>query len=570
MDIFLFGHPVLEGGTTVLTEPMKNWLGNQDIERCIVFTTGGAYPELLHEIEEANKTAAFHIETHPLQLISTRTATKPTDVQKQPWEVFRELIKQIDDTHESVLLCGRSNALYDHLLWLVAQCLPNTTLLNMDTAKPPLNLFHENIGGEVAPRSIAAILSCHLEDILDGRADIENIGVTDAARLGNMVDAGQVSGIHAALSPFVTRKMIQRTEVSENSVTYEILPNGLGEACQQWMKRRPEVEEHTKTLNLVFGRLPYLSSPNEKGHFSSFDPFFDFMSPLQPVDGLLAVVQRHDEEIQGNHVLTLDEAIERFESTNLIGDLKHCKTVLGRRAKEDRFQTSDHLIIINPVATPTFHMEVVMAMLTACLKFERQNGARSWAVDITGSMAPLRSAVSFFAFVFKTTTTYIVKDKGEGDEVSKLRRRDLAIAVPNSMAFSAMSRLSKGHGNNKGASNLLIALLLAEAKKVDTTDYSDVNPFDTSISLVPTQHGLLASEIQFFIQEEFVTELGLSAGVIEQFGRTIRENLLVEQGLITAKRPPGKAATHTRYSLTFLGAFVAEQLLRIRESEVGN
>ena len=99
------------------------------------------------------------------------------------------------------------------------------------------------------------------------------------------------------------------------------------------------------------------------------------MSPLQPVDGLLAVVQRHDEDIQGHHVLTLDEAIERFEDTNLIGDLKHCKTVLGRRAKEDRFQTSDHLVIINPVATPTLHMEVVMAMLTACLKFERQHGA---------------------------------------------------------------------------------------------------------------------------------------------------------------------------------------------------
>ena len=571
MDIFLFGHGARQGETTVLSEPMRSWLTNQEIERCVVFTTTDkSYPRLLQEIEDANKEASLHIETNPLRLISTSTATKPTDVQKQPWEVFRELIKQVDDTHESVLLCGRSNALYDHLLWLVAQCLPNTTLLNMDTAEPPLNLSHENIGGEVSPRTIAAMLSCHLEDLLDGRTDTENIGFSDAARLGNMVDAGQVSGIQAALSPHVSRNMVRRTEVSEESVTYKILPDGLGEACQQWMKLRPVVEEHVKTLDIVFGRLPYLSSPNHKGDFSSFDSFFDFMSPLQPVDGLLAVVQRHDEDILGHHVLTLNEAIERFEGTKLVGDLKHCKIVLGRRAREDRFQTSDHLVIINPVATPTFHMEVVMAMLTACLKFERQYGSRSWTVDITEPLAPLRSAISFFAFVFKTTTTYIMKDIGEGDKASDLRRRDLAITVPNSMAFSAMSGLAKGHGNNKGASNLLIALLLAEAKKVDTIDYSNVDPFDTSVSLRQTQHGLLANEIQFFIQEEFVTELDLSAGVVEQFGRTVRINLLVEQGLVNTVRPPKKAATHTRYSLTFLGTFVAEQLLRIRENEVGN
>ena len=108
---------------------MQHWLANQEIERCVVFTTTEkAYPNLLEEIEDTKKASSMHIETHQLQLISTSTATKPTDVQKQPWEVFRELIKQIDDTHESILLCGRSNALYDHLLWLVALMLANLPL----------------------------------------------------------------------------------------------------------------------------------------------------------------------------------------------------------------------------------------------------------------------------------------------------------------------------------------------------------------------------------------------------------------------------------------------------------
>ena len=571
MDLFLFSHGPRAGESAVLSEPMRHWLAHQTIERCVLFTTiADAHPLLLEELQSMDTSNEFQIETHPLQPITTSNASKPTDVQRQPWEVFQEIAKHIDDTHESVLLCGRSNALYDHLLWLVAQCLPNSTLLNMDSAEPPLELFHDHIGGKVSPKTIASMLSLHLSDLMTGRLDTENVGYSDAARLGNMVGAGQVSGIQAALAPYVSSGMVQRTEVTEDSVTYRILPNGLGEACQQWMKFRPEVEEHAKTLNMVFGRLPHLSSPDRRGEFSSFDSFFDFMSPLQPVDGLMAVVQRHDEDIPGHHVITLDEAIERFEGTNLIGDLKHCKTVLDRRAMEDRFQTSDHLVIINPVATQTFHMEVILRMLTACLKFEEEHGRRSWAVDITAPLASVHSAVSFFSFVFKTTTTYIMQDIGQDNEASKLRRRDLAISVPNSTAFSAMSKLAQSHGNNKGASNLLIALLLAESKKVNTTDFSDFDPFDTTINLEPTQHGLLKKEIQFFIQEEFVTELDLSAGVVEQFDRTVRDYLLVEQGLLKVVTPPKKARTHTRYSLTFLGAFVAEQLLRIRESEVGN
>ena len=163
-----------------------------------------------------------------------------------------------------------------------------------------------------------------------------------------------------------------------------------------------------------------------------------------------------------------------------------------------------------------------------------------------------------------------MKDIGQGDEESKLRRRDLALPVPNAMAFSAMSQITQGHGNNKGASNMLIALLLSEVKKTGPPSIDDFDPFDTTVSLVPTLHGLEKKEIQFFVEEELASELQLGPGVIEQFDRTIREYLLIEQGLIEAWRPPKAANTKTRYSLTFLGTFVAEQLLRIRENEVGN
>ena len=82
---------------------------------------------------------------------------------------------------------------------------------------------------------------------------------------------------------------------------------------------------------------------------------------------------------------------------------------------------------------------------------------------------------------------------------------------------------------------------------MNTTDFSDFDPFDTTINLEPTQHGLLKKEIQFFIQEEFVTELDLSAGVVEQFDRTVRDYLLVEQGLLKVDTTKS-AHTHTIFT----------------------
>ena len=221
----------------------------------------------------------------------------------------------------------------------------------------------EELGGDVSPQTIAGMLSCHLEDMLDGREDGENIGFSDAARLGNVSGAGQVKGINKALTPYISRAMVGRTEVTEGSVTYNLLPGGLGEAGRQWMDLRPEFDEHSKSLNIVFGRLPHVSTPNHRGEYTSFSPFFDFMSPLQPVDGLLAVVQRHDEEIQGQHVLTLENAIEKFADTKLIGDLKPCKPLLDRRSSLARFQTGKHVVVITPDARPSFHMDLVMATM---------------------------------------------------------------------------------------------------------------------------------------------------------------------------------------------------------------
>lgn len=568
MDIFLLGHSMKGSSTTILSEPMKKWLLEHHVERCLIFTTTNVdSAPLVHEIKSVSTSESLQVETHPLHMIDTTNANSPEDLNRLPWMNLNEIIKQIDLVNETVVFCGRSSSMFDHLLWLGAQCFRNVSVLNIDTTEPALDLCLDNIGGEISPQAISGLLTLHIDDIKSGRTDTENIGFSDAERLGNIPGAGLVKGVNNALGPYVSRNMVGKTDVAEDSVTYNLLPHGLGAACRTWMENRTILETHLKSLNIVFGRLPSVQSARKGGKYRSFDEFFNFMSPLQPVDGYIAVVQRHDSTIEGHHVLTLNEALERFVDTDIIGDLRHCKMVLHRRQEEDAIEALDHLIVINPVASPDFHMKFVLKLLTACVSFEEEYGMRIWEIDITQVMIELRSALSFLSFVCNLSTTYIVKNVGQGGGASGLRRRDLALQVPNTMAFQAFSQLSEGHGNNKGAANLLISLFLCEQMMVEPSDEFDIDPFDEPPEAQSNQTpGLTQKEIQNFI-EGLATELNLNEG-LSNINRTIRQYLLVEQGLIRKFDPPQKGKT--TYSLTHLGRFVAVQLERIRKEGAGN
>ena len=174
---------------------------------------------------------------------------------------------------------------------------------------------------------------------------------------------------------------------------------------------RTILETHVKSLNIVFGRLPSVQSAGKSGKYRSFDEFFNFMSPLQPVDGYIAVVQRHEPTIEGHHVLTLGEALEKFVDTDIIGDLRHCNMVLHRRQEEDAIEALDHLIVINPVATPDFHMKFVLKLLTACVSFEEEYGMRIWEIDITQLMIPLRSKGYLIPFICLQSVDHLHRAK---------------------------------------------------------------------------------------------------------------------------------------------------------------
>ena len=560
MDIFLFGHGPRKGDAQVLSEPMQRWLANTEVVRCIIFTVNETDLSLLvNEIKSSSKSAELHIEFCPIQPISTETATSPSDLFGQPWEALNIMVKQVAASHQSTFFGGRGSALYDHLLWLTAQCFEKATHMNIDSAQPSLAFADENVGGEKSNQAMAGLLHFHLEDLIRGRDDDENTGFSDAARLVNYSGAGLLAGIHKALEPCLKKNMIGRTEVTEGSVTYNLLPDGLTKAAQAWWENKNKPNDFEKTLNIVFGRLPRVQSSDNHGNKYAFEEFFRFMYPLQPVDGLMTVVQRIDDDIEGTHILTLNEAIERFADSHFIGDLLHCKMVLDRRTQENRTQTSQHLVVLNPVATPDFHQEFILALLQTCLVFEQKHGLRNWMIDITKPMASLRSAVSTFSFLFNSPTSYIIKDDESVGKVSPLRVKHMAMRVPNRSAYGVLGQQRDAHGNNTGEANFLITMMLMEDLKIQPAGLLGFNPMVPETK--PSGTGLTFNEVKNFARE-LVSEINLAKGISNSTRTT---DPLVTRGLV--EKVEGKPAT---FQLTYAGRFVATQLHHLRISEGGN
>ena len=213
MDVFLFAHGTDRGANSVFSPKMTQWLKSNNIHRCVVYMANEIDTKpLLNELIEHSNLNGDAIEVRQLQLINTSNATSPRDLNRLPWAVLNEMVKQIDLSNETVVFCGRGNALFDHLLWLASQCFQNVSLRNIETTDFALDLCLKDIGGDISPQAISGLLDLHIKDIMDQRDDGENIGYSDAERLGNIPGAGLVKGINKSLGPFLEHKMVGKTE----------------------------------------------------------------------------------------------------------------------------------------------------------------------------------------------------------------------------------------------------------------------------------------------------------------------------------------------------------------------
>jgi hypothetical protein len=558
MDVVFTAHGAA-GSESVLSQHVIDWIQQTSISRCVLLVPRDEEYQLIEEELNNSLSVACSVERVVLPKMQTKNIQTPTDLKSQPWAILNHIQKCMNLNNETTVFLGRGSRLHDHLLWLSAQCHPNAHLLHIDSLQPALSIKRAGSTTDIATSTLRGLLHFHLQDIENKRP--EHLGYSDAERLSGYAGAGTTLGVRPALQTFVEKNLVEKLPVAKTSVSYKLTPAGFADAFASYCDRRfSENDTIQRNLNIVFGRLPHIQTENPKGEKQDFN-LFQYIAPLQPIDGLLVVLQRHSDEIEGTHVVTLEDALVQFEHSDahFIGDLRNAHRVLVRRSQEDLIDMKRHLVVINPKATQEFHLEFLLHLLNECRTFEENFGLSRWNIDLTQPLGKLHSAVSFFTLLSGAITTYIYKNQLPNEEQSPFTRKEHLIPVPNKMAYETLNAFKNPHGNTKDAPNLLQILLLWERHQEEQNAGIEGDLFVAPKSTTAQQQTANNANLSEFYERELKPKYN-EIFYPTNFNRIIKKlnahGLVVKQGMA--------------YSLTDLGTFVAEQLLKITEMEALN
>ena len=506
------------------------------------------YQELRSEFDELIPDA--ELVTFELPRIGLEDQKTPSELTGLPWQILTQICRQIRPNRDTTILLGRGAAIYDHVLWLTSQCYPEVRALHIDSCQPVLNTRNIRSHAPIEQKILPAMLTSFLDDIKNKRIDVENYGYTDKERFMQLMNDTVLKGVAPALKQMVDEGGVEKYAYGSD-VTYRLTPKALQDAVSTYFSQKPEKEAFLPNLTIAFGRLPHIQSRNAKDQIEEFE-FFSYLTPLQPMDGLLVVLQRIEDSIPDSSIMTLDDALIAFEESNFIGDLRHAHAVIERRTKEYGIYVAQHLVVINPKTDQQFQMDMFLRLLACCEDFENVHGSRQWDIDLTMPLNRIRSAVSFFSYATHTPPTYVLKSKGSKDDSVAIPRRSLVLSVPNRIAKNAFEQQMNPHGNNKGDPNCLTGLYLWEQENTNDDDDDDI------FAILDNQHSNATSiGIEPKNLKKKLEEYGLQKGnshVHRVLGRLIQARLVSQKG--------------TGFYLTDLGRFVAEQVHNIRQIEV--
>lgn len=544
MDLIMMTHPLTDGHEHVLSSDCRKWITDHSVERIVLMNVKNkTNPVLNSELKEL--APGSELEILELPRIGLQDQKTPSELNGLPWQILTQICRQIRPDRDTTIFLGRGAAIYDHVLWLTGQCYPGVKALHIDSCQPVLSTRNIRNHARIEETILPALLTSFLDDIKNKRIDVENYGYTDKERFMGLMNATVLKGVAPALKEMVDEGGVEKYTYGTD-VTYRLTPKALQDAVSTYYSQKPEKEADLPNLTIAFGRLPRIQSRSKRDQVEEFQ-FFSYLTPLQPMDGLLVVLQRLDDSIPESSIMTLEDALIRFEGSDFIGDLRHAYAVIDRRTKEYDIDVAQHLVVINPKPDPQFQMDMFLRLLAYCEEFENIHGTRQWDIDLTMPLNRIRSAVSFFSYATHTPPTYVLKSK---EDSVIIPRRSLVLSLPNRIAKDAFEQQMNPHGNNKGDPNCLMGLYLWELE--NTNDDDDI------FAILDDQHSNNASiGIEPKNLKKKLEEYGLQKGnshVHRVLGRLVQARLVSQKG--------------SGFYLTDLGRFVAEQIHNIRQVEV--
>jgi hypothetical protein len=546
MFIYLTAHSPQNGEAYAMSRECRDWIKSSNTEKVIIFVPDGKdYTQFIEETKLCLDDAC-QLETVMLRPL-TSNFESPSEIQDLPWQNLNTITSHMNATAPKTMFIGRGPAIHDHIMWLASKCRNGVKTIHFDDvnvteteAIPPS--IDENKKGFA---TIAGLLQNHVEDILRKRT--ENVGWSHAHRLGGQPGGAIESGVRKALSPSIDLEMVEFQEVdSGKTVSYKIAPIGIETAILAYSKARELSEEPQREVLISFARLPRIQRKNEEERIMPFS-FFNLIAPLQPVDGLICVLQHHDSSIEGTHIMTLSQACEDFEDSSIIGNLRHVQQSLEHRCTEYSILFKDHVVIINPKPNSTTTLQFTTQLLAALSEFENLHGGHRLRIDMTGPLTQIRTAASMLGLNLHARMTYTIKPN------SKHSRRHYSLNLPGMEAYEAFQQVTKVNKNNQYDVKMLKVLMAYESQTVEAV----ADEFDFFGDVVGKQDPPTLPELQTFANNHIEND---EDKIPKQQGNRVIKRLR-SRGLVAVTILPDKAKT--RYELTDIGHFVATQLMHL-------
>jgi len=548
MLTYLTAHAPQIGKEHVMSQECRDWLGNSKTEKLFIFIPDARdYTQFVEETKLCvSKTC--QVTTVMLKPLGSDFES-PNEIQALAWDNLNTITSQMDTNAPKTMFLGRGPALHDHLMWLAAKCRDGVKTIHFDDkgiveteAIPPS--IDENKKGFT---TMAGLIENHVEDIVKQRA--QNVGWSHAHRLAGRPGGALESGIRKALTPAINAGMVELLEVDGGkTVSYKIAPKGIEAAILAYSKARKLSQEPQREVLMSFARLPKIQRQNEEEQIMPFS-FFNMIAPLQPVDGLICVLQHHEDSIDGTHIMTLNQACERFQDSRIIGNLRHVRQSLEHRCMEDSILFSNHVVVINPKPNTATSLDFTTQLLAALNEFEKMHGGHRLRIDMTGPLTQVRSSASMLGLNMHARMTYTVKPD------SKHSKKHHSINLPGMEAFEAFQQVSKVNKNNQYDVKMLKVLLAYEHQTIE----SEPDEFDFFEDVAHKQEPPTLPELLKFAKEN--TPDGADRIPNEQGNRVVKRLRLRGLVAVTVLRDKAK----TRYELTDIGHFVASQLAHMEE-----
>jgi len=487
MTTLLVLAPRDELSTAGIEKYVASVTSSHTVKKIIVFNTSSTDGSESMKVELANM--GYDVQVIYLDKMTTEGHSTKSEIQGLPWKNLELIVAAARTSKNPIFSLGRGSRLNDHLMWLACVISEGESVhvigkdVHIDTYIPE-KMFSNSQTTDGTFKEFLELKSYAMLNNYEFREYFLS------SKLKGGTTAATHKGIQSSLKSAIEKGMVDK--IHENKeVFYRLNASGWPKALSSWSSWRSNNEELVlkKRLVITAGRMPDPSDNEpQKGQFS----LPQYLKNLEPFDGFISLIQRYDKTIEGRHILSFEEGIEKFKDHELSSKLQMTAEILNRKQDMDDIPRARHILVINPDGSKECTEELLDQILHSLTLFEKINGLHKWAVDMTAPLASISHILSMFAFSTGSEINYVLKKGGEagpsGESVSEslFASADHCLRVPGRMAVENI-------GSKKGGKmNTLVAFVIDETD----TKSASLAPWETSAESNPVEEGLSANDIK--------------------------------------------------------------------------